>query len=390
MVGASLAGLSAARALRAAGLRRAADVVGGERAPPVRPAPAVQGVPGRHHRRARSRAGDRRRGPAAPSGCSACTRRGLDARRLRRAARRRQRRSAPTASSSPPARGRGWPGSEGLAGVHVLRTLDDALALRDELRPGATAGGDRRRIHRRRGRLHRIDLGLDVTVVEAAPTPLAGPLGVNWAPRSPAARRPRRPAAVRGRRRGAERASDRVDRRPAGRRPRHPRRRRRGRHRRRARRRVAARRPGVELANGVVCDAGGAHRRARTWSRSATARPGTTPRVGLATPRRALDRRAGAPGHGRRHAARGRAAQPAVPPSRRTSGPTSTASGSSSPVIAGPGDERHLRGGRLRRRAASWPSTGARAIRSPCSGMNQPRLFTRWRRQADLPSRSRA
>ncbi|MFD5815978.1 NAD(P)/FAD-dependent oxidoreductase [Streptomyces sp. NPDC127038] len=69
------------------------------------------------------------------------------------------------------------PGSEGLAGVYTLRTLDDARALRDEL-----AGG---------GRLVVIGagfvgaevastayaLGLDVTVVEAAPTPLAGPLG---------------------------------------------------------------------------------------------------------------------------------------------------------------------------------------------------------------------
>ena len=69
------------------------------------------------------------------------------------------------------------PGSEGLAGVHVLRTLDDARALRDELARG--------------GRLVVIGggfigaevastayaLGLDVTVIEAAPTPLAGPLG---------------------------------------------------------------------------------------------------------------------------------------------------------------------------------------------------------------------
>ncbi|GAB2966686.1 FAD-dependent oxidoreductase [Streptomyces pseudoechinosporeus] len=69
------------------------------------------------------------------------------------------------------------PGSEGLAGVHVLRTLDDARSLRDEL-----AGG---------GRLVVIGggfvgaevastayaLGLDVTVIEAASTPLAGPLG---------------------------------------------------------------------------------------------------------------------------------------------------------------------------------------------------------------------
>jgi NADPH-dependent 2,4-dienoyl-CoA reductase/sulfur reductase-like enzyme len=69
------------------------------------------------------------------------------------------------------------PGSEGLAGVYVVRTLDDARTLRDELIRG--------------GRLVVIGggfigaevastayaLGLDVTVVEAAPTPLAGPLG---------------------------------------------------------------------------------------------------------------------------------------------------------------------------------------------------------------------
>ncbi|KMS71517.1 pyridine nucleotide-disulfide oxidoreductase [Streptomyces viridochromogenes] len=72
---------------------------------------------------------------------------------------------------------RSLPGSEGLAGVHTLRTLDDARALRDELARG--------------GRLVVIGggfigaevastayaLGLDVTVVEVAPTPLAGPLG---------------------------------------------------------------------------------------------------------------------------------------------------------------------------------------------------------------------
>jgi NADPH-dependent 2,4-dienoyl-CoA reductase/sulfur reductase-like enzyme len=69
------------------------------------------------------------------------------------------------------------PRTEGLVGVHVLRTLDDARALRDDLARG--------------GRLVVIGggfigaevastayaLGVDVTVVEAAPTPLAGPLG---------------------------------------------------------------------------------------------------------------------------------------------------------------------------------------------------------------------
>ncbi|MFJ8545852.1 NAD(P)/FAD-dependent oxidoreductase [Streptomyces sp. NPDC093586] len=69
------------------------------------------------------------------------------------------------------------PGADGLAGVHTLRTLDDARALREDLALG--------------GRLVVIGggfigaevastayaLGLDVTVVEAAPAPLAGPLG---------------------------------------------------------------------------------------------------------------------------------------------------------------------------------------------------------------------
>lgn len=76
------------------------------------------------------------------------------------------------------ARARALPGSAGLAGVHSLRTLEDAVALRAELQPGArlvvigagfiggevaaTANG----------------LGLEVTVVEAMASPLAGPLGV--------------------------------------------------------------------------------------------------------------------------------------------------------------------------------------------------------------------
>lgn len=69
------------------------------------------------------------------------------------------------------------PGGHDLEGVHVLRTLDDARALSEDLARG--------------GRLVVIGggfigvevastaraLGLEVTVVEAAPTPLAGPLG---------------------------------------------------------------------------------------------------------------------------------------------------------------------------------------------------------------------
>lgn len=75
------------------------------------------------------------------------------------------------------ARARRLPDTDGLANVHTLRTLDDAIALRADLLRG--------------GRLVVIGagfigaevassaraLGLDVTVVEALPTPLAGPLG---------------------------------------------------------------------------------------------------------------------------------------------------------------------------------------------------------------------
>src|SRR3954469_7101258 len=75
------------------------------------------------------------------------------------------------------ARARRLPGSEGLGGVHVLRSLDDAIALRDDLASagrlvvigagfiGAEVASTARK------------LGLEVTVVEAMPVPLAGPVG---------------------------------------------------------------------------------------------------------------------------------------------------------------------------------------------------------------------
>jgi NADPH-dependent 2,4-dienoyl-CoA reductase/sulfur reductase-like enzyme len=74
-------------------------------------------------------------------------------------------------------RARRWPGTEDMAGVHVIRTLDDALALRAELRAGPRLvvigagfiGAEVASTARK--------LGLDVTVVEANPTPLAAQLG---------------------------------------------------------------------------------------------------------------------------------------------------------------------------------------------------------------------
>ncbi|WP_212806872.1 MULTISPECIES: NAD(P)/FAD-dependent oxidoreductase [unclassified Mycolicibacterium] len=74
-------------------------------------------------------------------------------------------------------RARRWPGCEDMAGVHVIRTIDDAVALRAELVPGARLvvigagfiGAEVASTARK--------LGLDVTVVEAAPTPLHLQLG---------------------------------------------------------------------------------------------------------------------------------------------------------------------------------------------------------------------
>lgn len=74
-------------------------------------------------------------------------------------------------------RARRWPGCEEMAGVHVIRTIDDAIALRADLRPGARLavigagfiGAEVASTARK--------LGLDVTVIEAAPTPLQMQLG---------------------------------------------------------------------------------------------------------------------------------------------------------------------------------------------------------------------
>lgn len=69
------------------------------------------------------------------------------------------------------------PGSGGMAGVHVLRTLDDARALRAELAHGGrlvVVGGG---FIGAEVASTACALGLDVTVVEAAPVPLGGTLG---------------------------------------------------------------------------------------------------------------------------------------------------------------------------------------------------------------------
>jgi NADPH-dependent 2,4-dienoyl-CoA reductase/sulfur reductase-like enzyme len=62
-------------------------------------------------------------------------------------------------------------------GVHTVRTLADAAALRDELRPGVRLAVIGAGFIGAEIASTAKALGLDVTVVEAAPTPLAGPLG---------------------------------------------------------------------------------------------------------------------------------------------------------------------------------------------------------------------
>jgi NADPH-dependent 2,4-dienoyl-CoA reductase/sulfur reductase-like enzyme len=83
-------------------------------------------------------------------------------------------------------RARRWPGCESMAGVHVIRTIDDAIALRADMRPSAALviigagfiGAEVASTARK--------LGMGVTLVEAAPTPLqcqlAAGRGRRWGP----------------------------------------------------------------------------------------------------------------------------------------------------------------------------------------------------------------
>lgn len=76
------------------------------------------------------------------------------------------------------ARARDLPGAEGLAGIHTLRTLDDARALRVELEPGRRLVVIGAGFIGAEAASTASALGLDVTIVEAMATPLAGPLGL--------------------------------------------------------------------------------------------------------------------------------------------------------------------------------------------------------------------
>ena len=176
IVGASLAGLSAARALRAQGFDGRLTVIGDEAQRPYdRPPLSKEFLCGNVSETDLALESDDedlqadwRLGVAAAKLDSRCGAIELaDGTRI----------DADGVVIATGSRARRWPGCEGMAGVHVIRTIDDAVALRAELVPGARlvvigagfVGAEVASTARK--------LGLDVTVVEAAPTPLQMQLG---------------------------------------------------------------------------------------------------------------------------------------------------------------------------------------------------------------------
>ena len=179
IVGASLAGLNAAEALRREGFRGPVTLIGAETHPPYDRPPLSKQV----------LAGDWEPDRAALTDSEELESDGIEARlgvratALDLAARELTLHTGETVAFdglviATGARCRTMGGTEGLAGVHVLRSLDDCLALRADFEAtpqrvvvvgagfiGAEVAATAR------GR------GLDVTVVEALPTPLSRVLG---------------------------------------------------------------------------------------------------------------------------------------------------------------------------------------------------------------------
>jgi NADPH-dependent 2,4-dienoyl-CoA reductase/sulfur reductase-like enzyme len=180
VVGASLAGLSAARALRAAGFEGRVLVVGEEKHEPYdRPPLSKDFLAGRQQ------AADLSLAIPSDADHNLEWRLGETATALRAGSgggywielASGESLQADGVVIATGARARTLPGSSGLRGVHTLRTLDDALALRAELVPGArlvVVGGGF--IGAEIAATAR-ELDVTVTLVELAPTALAGPLG---------------------------------------------------------------------------------------------------------------------------------------------------------------------------------------------------------------------
>jgi NADPH-dependent 2,4-dienoyl-CoA reductase/sulfur reductase-like enzyme len=176
VVGASLAGLSSARALRAQGFDGRLTIVGDERRRPYDRPPLskefLTGAVGEADLALESDDDDLRAEWILGSAASSlATTSGLieleDGTRL----------NADGVVIATGSRARRLPGCGALAGVHVVRTIDDAISLREDLKPGASIvvigagfiGAEIASTARK--------LGLAVTVVEAAAIPLQVQLG---------------------------------------------------------------------------------------------------------------------------------------------------------------------------------------------------------------------
>ncbi|HYJ56832.1 MAG TPA: FAD-dependent oxidoreductase [Mycobacterium sp.] len=176
IIGASLAGLSAARALRAQGFGGQLTVVGEEtRRPYDRPPLSKEFLSGDISEADLALEADDDDLEAEWQLGSAATKLNTSCGAIELANGTRVAADAVVIATG--SRARRWPGCEAMAGVHVIRTIDDAVALRADLRAGAQMviigagfiGAEVASTARK--------LGMDVTIVEAAPTPLQLQLG---------------------------------------------------------------------------------------------------------------------------------------------------------------------------------------------------------------------
>lgn len=183
VVGASLAGLRAVEQLRSQGFDGRVTVVGDEPHPPYDRPPLTKSVLARGGTPAELALAE----PPDLDELAADWLLGVPAARLDTAARtlvladgRRITTDGVVVATG--GRARTLPGADGLRGVHTVRTLDDALALREDLvaaqGPAVVVGAGW--IGAETASACRT-LGLDVTVVEADPAPLARALGPTMA-----------------------------------------------------------------------------------------------------------------------------------------------------------------------------------------------------------------
>lgn len=177
VVGASLAGLAAARALRAQGFDGSITLIGDEARPPYdRPPLSKEFLLGETSAEELALAadGDEDLGIDWRLGTTAV---GLDpgGRRITLSDGGEVRADGAVLATG--ARARTLPQADGLSGVHTLRTLDDALALKESLASGGPLVVIGAGFIGAEVASTALAAGLDVTVVEALPVPMAGALG---------------------------------------------------------------------------------------------------------------------------------------------------------------------------------------------------------------------